>query len=118
LPFDAEIMICSGRELIDAVAHAPFDAHPPSSDIVRFVNVMSKPVRTLPALPLNLPADAWLVKLISVHGRFLFGLYRRQMRAITHLGRLEKQLGLAMTTRNWNTISAIVKVLKREPDCS
>jgi hypothetical protein len=34
------------------------------------------------------------------------------MRTITYLGQVEKRLGVSATTRNWNTINAIVKVLK------
>jgi hypothetical protein len=39
------------------------------------------------------------------------GLYRRQMKAIRYLGKLEKLLGVPATTRNWNTIKKVVKVL-------
>ena len=112
LPFEPEIMICSDREMMDAVSRAPFDKQSSDPRIVRFVGVMSRRARSLPPLPLNLPAGEWLVKLIAVHDRFVFGMYRRQMGAIGQLGRVEKLLGVAITIRNWNTISAIVRALE------
>src|SRR5262249_32778893 len=112
LPFEAEIMICSGRELITAAAENPFIGQPSGPDIVHFVGVLAKRLRELPNLPLILPTDNWLLRVISIQDRFAFGVYRRQMRAISCLGQVEKRIGVPVTVRNWNTISAIVKVLK------
>jgi uncharacterized protein (DUF1697 family) len=36
------------------------------------------------------------------------------MKAIGYLDRLEKVFGVPMTTRNWNTILAIARILKNE----
>jgi len=33
------------------------------------------------------------------------------MKAISYLGKIEKKFGVAATTRNWNTIEKVVKVL-------
>jgi hypothetical protein len=33
------------------------------------------------------------------------------MKAIGYLGKIEKLLGVAATTRNWNTIEKVVKTL-------
>ena len=41
----------------------------------------------------------------------MFGMYRRHMKTISYLGSLDKVFGAPATTRNWNTITAIVKVL-------
>ncbi len=112
LPFEAEIMICSGREIIAATAANPFAGHPAGPDIVHFVGVLGKRPRNLPDLPLSLPADNWLLKLIAIQDRFAFGLYRRQMRAISYLSQVEKRMGVPVTVRNWNTITAIIKALK------
>jgi uncharacterized protein (DUF1697 family) len=112
LPFEAEIMICSGREILDAVAADPFDGQPSGPGIVRFVSVLARRSHVLPVLPLTLPSEEWLVKLIAIRDRFAFGLYRKQMRTMSYLGRIEKQLGVPATTRNWNTISSIAKLLQ------
>src|SRR5215470_7608654 len=112
LPFEAEIMICSGRELIAAAAENPFKGQPSGLDIVHFVGVLAKRPRELPELPLSLPADNWLLRLIAIQDRFAFGVYRRHMRVISFLTQVEKRMGVPVTTRNWNTITAIIKVLK------
>ena len=112
LPFEAEVMICRGQELIAAAADSPFDGNPPASDLVRFVSVLAKAPRVLPSIPLCIPEDGrWLLRILSVRDRFLFGIYRREMKAIGCLGRLDKLFGAPATTRNWNTIAAILKLL-------
>src|SRR5437667_7139866 len=86
---------------------------PPGPNIVRFVSVLAKRLRALPPLPLSLPSDDdWLLKIIAIQDRFVLGLYRRQMKAISYLGKVEKKFGVAATTRNWNTIQKVVKELQ------
>jgi hypothetical protein len=53
----------------------------------------------------------WLLKILSRKDRFIFGLYRRDMKVISYLGQLDHLFGVPVTTRNWNTIEAITKVL-------
>ena len=112
LPFKCEIMICPGRDILKLAAKDPFAGQESGENITRFVNVLHKPLRKRPPLPLSLPSDDdWVAKIIAIQGRFVLGVYRREMRAITYLGKLEKQLGVPATNRNWNTIQKIVPVL-------
>jgi len=112
LPFETQVMICTGRELITAVAKNPFEASPPASNIVRFVSVLAKRPRLSPLMPIRIPAEGkWLLKILSIHDRFVFGVYRREMKAIGCLGTMDKLLGVPATTRNWNTINAVLKIL-------
>jgi hypothetical protein len=84
LPFKCEIMICPARDVIRLASKDSFSRQPLGPKIVRFVSVLAKRLRTLPPLPLTLPSDNdWLVKIIAIQDRFVLGLYRRQMRAIT-----------------------------------
>ena len=53
------------------------------------------------------------MKVLAVHNRFLFGIYRREMKAISALGKLDKLFGVSVTTRNWNTVRAILKLLEK-----
>jgi hypothetical protein len=77
------------------------------------VSILAKPVRIQASLPIMLPADGpWLVRLIALDGRFVFGTYRRHMKTIGYLGQIDKIYGVLATTRNWNTIMAIVRILK------
>ena len=113
LSFKCEIMICPARDIIKLASKDPFARQPSGPNITRFVNVLHKPLRKPPPLPLSLPSpDEWLLKIIAIQGRFVLGLYHRQMKAISYLGKLEKFLGAPATTRNWNTIEKVVKILK------
>jgi uncharacterized protein (DUF1697 family) len=112
LPFETEVMICTGRDLISLASSDPFADEPIRPDIVRFVSVFAKRPRLLPSTPISLPADGkWLLRILATEDRFLFGLYRRQMKAIGYLGTIDRLFGAPATTRNWNTITAIIKVL-------
>ena len=126
LPFKCEIMICSARAIIKLASKDPFSRQPSGPDITRFVSVLHKPLRrsirsdlnrtstASPArTPLSLPSDDdWLLKIIAIQDRFVLGLYRRQMKAISYLGKVEKLLGVPTTTRNWNTIEKVAKILR------
>jgi uncharacterized protein (DUF1697 family) len=115
LPFKCEIMICPAGDVIKLASKDPFSQQSSGPNIVRFVSVLAKRLRALPPLPLSLPPDdEWLVKIIAIESRFVLGLYRRQMKAITYLGKIEKLLGVPATTRNWNTIQKVVNVLKQD----
>jgi uncharacterized protein (DUF1697 family) len=114
LPFKCEIMICPARDIMRLTSKDPFPLQPSDPSVTRFVNVMAKPLRAPPALPLSLPSDEdWLLKIIAIQNRFVFGLYRRQIKAISYLGKIEKLLGVPATTRNWNTIEKIARILEQ-----
>jgi uncharacterized protein (DUF1697 family) len=51
------------------------------------------------------------VRILAREDRFVVGLYRRHMKVISYLGTLDRVFGVPVTTRNWNTITAIAKVL-------
>ena len=112
LPFDAEIMICQGREIVKLTSRDVFSGHPARAEVVRFVSVLSRLPRSAPRLPMQLPSGGqWLLKVLARDGRFVVGLYRREMKVIGYLGTLDRLFGVPASTRNWNTILAIAKVL-------
>ncbi|MGH9147845.1 MAG: DUF1697 domain-containing protein [Vicinamibacterales bacterium] len=112
LPFDAEIMICEGREIVRLMSQNHFAGQPVRADIVRFVSILSQRPRSAPSTPLSLPSSGrWLVKILASEGRFVFGMYRRHMKVISYLGTFDRLFGIPATTRNWNTITAIARVL-------
>ena len=114
LPFKCEIMICPARDIIKLAAKDPFSRQPSDPNITWFVNVLAKRLPVRPVLPLSLPSDKdWLLKIIAIQDRFVLGLYRRQMKAISYLGKIEKKFGVAATTRNWNTIEKVVTILRQ-----
>jgi uncharacterized protein (DUF1697 family) len=113
LPFECEIMIVPAKAIVDLVRRDPFVGQPSGPGITRFVNVLAERLRRPPPFPLFLPSDDdWLLKILSIQGRFIFGVYRREMKAITYLGKIEKLVGVPATTRNWNTIEKVAKILK------
>jgi uncharacterized protein (DUF1697 family) len=113
LPFKCEIMICPARDIIKLTSKDPFARQPSGENITRFVNVLHKRLSAPPRLPLTLPSDNdWLLKIIAIQDRFVLGLYRREMKAIGYLGKIEKMLGVPATTRNWNTIEKVSKILQ------
>ena len=113
LPFKCEIMVCPARDIIKLASKDPFARQPAGPDITRFVNILAKRLPSPPPLPLSLPSDDdWVLRIIGIEDRFVLGLYRRQMKAISYLGKIEKLLGVPATNRNWNTIEKVAKILK------
>jgi uncharacterized protein (DUF1697 family) len=114
-----EIMICAATDILDLASADPFARHPSGPDIIRFVNVLAKPVPASSDVTrhssLCLPSENdWLLKIIAIQNRFVLGLYRRQMKAIGYLGKLEKLLKIPGTNRNWNTILKVAQILSED----
>jgi uncharacterized protein (DUF1697 family) len=116
LPFVAEIVVCQGREITNLVSKDPFKGESVRPGVVRFVSVLSQRPRLRPATPMRFPSSGqWLMKILTRRNRFVFGMYRRHMKVIGLLGALDRLYGVSVTTRNWNTIAAIAKVLRNDP---
>src|SRR5215468_833151 len=116
LPFKCEIMICTACDIIELASTDPFAEYACEPDITRFVNVLARRLAHPPALPVCLPSENdWILKIIAIQNKFVVGLYRRQMKAISYLGKIEKLLGVPATNRSWNTILKVAKIL--EADC-
>jgi uncharacterized protein (DUF1697 family) len=116
LPFAAEIMICSGTDVLSFTDGDPFPAQPTGNDIIRFTSVLAKRCPRMPPLPVTIPARGrWSVRILGCQGRFVFGLHRREMKAIGYLGQLEKLFGVPVTTRQWGTMLALRKLLQNAP---
>jgi uncharacterized protein (DUF1697 family) len=114
LPFNCEIMICPARDITKLASKDPFPKQPSDPNITPFVNILAKRLPSPPPLPLSLPSDNdWLLKIIAIENRFVFGVYRRQMKTIGYLGKIEKLLGVPATTRNWNTIQKVAQILRQ-----
>jgi len=133
LPFEAEMVICDGRDVVRVAMENPFGGEPSRPDIVRFVSILSqanraqanrakanlakvvraKVDRAVMSIPCAFPPSGeWYVRVIGSEKRFVFGEYRRHMKTIGYLGQIDQMFGGRATTRNWNTITAIVQILK------
>jgi uncharacterized protein (DUF1697 family) len=112
LPFKCEIMICPGRDILRLAAKDPFANAPSGPNLTRFVSVLAKRLHNPPPLPFHLPSEKdWGLKIIAILGRFILGVYVREMKAISYLGKFEKQLAVPTTTRSWSTIEKVAAVL-------
>lgn len=112
LPFDSEIVICRDREILGLMSQSPFAHQTVRPNEVRFVSILARRPRMEPSMPMSFPPTGrWLLKILGRKDRFVFGLYRRHMKVISYLGAVDRLFGVTVTTRNWNTITAIAKVL-------
>ena len=123
LPFECEIMIVPAKAIADLVRHRtdspgrarkdPFARQPSGPNITRFASVLHKQPEKLPPIPLCLPSEKdWLLKILKIEKQFVLGIYRRQMKAIGYLGKIEKILGVPATTRSWSTMEKVLKILE------
>src|SRR5258706_6458816 len=91
----------------------PFAIEPLVRDVVRFVRVLSKAARRRVSLPIALPEGGeWLVRIIGSKNRLVYGVYRRHMKTIGYLGQIDRLFGAPATTRSWNTILSVLRILK------
>lgn len=112
LHFKCEIMICPAGDVLKLWTSDPFADEARGAGVTRFVSVVARRLRSKPELPLSLPSrTGWLLKVIDIRGRFVLGVYKREIKAISYLSQLEKQLGVATTTRSWNTVEKIAELL-------
>jgi uncharacterized protein (DUF1697 family) len=113
LPFEAEVVFCDGSDLIRLELENPFGAEPSRPDVVRFVSVLSKARRGAPSLPIAVPEGGkWFVRIIGSRHRLVFGVYRRNIKTIGYLGQIDELFGAPATTRSWNTILSLLRILK------
>ena len=116
LPFVAEIVVCQGRDITALISKNPFAGQSLRGGVVRFVSVLAQRPRLTPPTPMRFPSSGqWLMKILTRRKRFVIGMYRRHMKVIGLLGGLDRLYGVSATTRNWNTIAQIAKVLRSEP---
>lgn len=116
LPFVAEIVVCQSREIVNLLSKDPFEGHSVRPDVVRFVSVLSRRPRLAPSTPMQFPSSGqWLMKILARRNRFVIGMYRRHMKVIGYLGALDRLYGVPATTRNWNTLARIARVLHEDP---
>ena len=115
LPFVAEVVVCQGRDITSLFSKNPFEGQSVRRGVVRFVSVLSQRPRLTPSTPMRFPSSGqWLMKVLTRRKRFVIGMYRRHMKVIRFLGALDRLYGVPVTTRNWNTIAAIARVLRND----
>lgn len=116
LPFETHVVTCDAADVLALEKGVSFGEGSDAADIVRFVSVLAAPPRArLPKMPFGIPAnDDWYVRIVGRKKEFVYGIYRRHMKTISYLGQIDKALGVPATTRNWNTVAAVIKILKSD----
>ena len=113
LPFDAEIALCDEGDVRGLEAAHPFGSRAAQPGVVRFVSVLTKPGLAGAVAPVWIPSKTnWLLRVVAADGQFVFGEYRRHMKTIGYLGKLDSLFGAPATTRNWNTVQQVLTILK------
>jgi uncharacterized protein (DUF1697 family) len=113
VPFEAKLAFCDSSDLIQLELDNPFGSEPSSPDMVRFVSILSKTGRCQTSFPITLPeAGQWFVRIIGSQNQLVFGVYRRHMKAIGYLGGIDELFGAPATTRSWNTMLSVLRILK------
>src|SRR5437870_4353072 len=94
LPFETHVVICQGRDLLKLVSRDPSGRQPMGSDVVRFVSILAKRPALVPPMPMSLPSGGkWILRILEVENRFVLGHYRRQMKAVSYLGTIDRIFG-------------------------
>jgi uncharacterized protein (DUF1697 family) len=113
LPFEATIASCDGDELLRLEADNPFGTEPLAPDVVRFVSILSTAARRKVSLPAALPETGeWFVRILGLKNRLVSGVYRRRMKTIGYLSQIDRLFGASATTRSWNTLLSVLRILK------
>jgi uncharacterized protein (DUF1697 family) len=113
LPFETTIAICDGRDVSRLIASEPYAREPAKPGVVRFISVLTGSPRSGMVLPMTLPRRGrWLVKILARDRRIIVGQYRRHMKTIAQLGRIDDVFGVPATTRSWNTMVTIAETVK------
>lgn len=114
LPFEAEIMICPGRDVIGLVSADPFPPNTGAEGVRRYVSVLAKRPQRTPDLPIRHPEKGdWQVRIVGLRGRFALSLWQRTGKSMVYANEVvEKQFATPATTRNWDTFSKICQVLR------
>jgi uncharacterized protein (DUF1697 family) len=88
-----------------------FAEAPTEKDVGYFVSVLQKAPRLKPSLPIVEPVGRnWEVRVIAIAGKFVLSM--RQTGRTYSNEVVEKHFGVPATTRSWNTIQSIRKILE------
>jgi uncharacterized protein (DUF1697 family) len=115
LPLDAVVAFCDSSDLIRLEMDNPFRTERAHPDLIQFVSILSKAGRSKATLPVAIPEEgAWFVRIMGSRNRLLFGVYRRHMKTIGHLSRIDDLFSAQATTRSWSTILSVLRILKSD----
>ncbi len=114
LPFETAIMICPDDEILGLIRDEPFAKRSPPQGIQRFVSVLEEAPKARPSLPIDRPeGKGWEVRVERIVGRYALSLRKAGLTGRFYPNEvIEKTLGIAATTRGWNTLVTVQKILE------
>ncbi len=115
LPFEPEIVVHPASRILALVASDPFRGVTFSRDLRGWVAALAGRPKARPELPLFKPRGRdWSVRLDKVEDGFAIGLSRRRPGGSVYPGEvLEGALGVAATTRWWETFQRLAALLEK-----
>lgn len=115
LPFAPAIIVRPAKEILALVASDPFRGVSFSRDLRGWVAALAGRPKARPELPLARPRGRdWSVRLDRIEGDFAMGLSRRRPEGSVYPNSLiEDELGVAATTRWWETFERLAALLEK-----
>jgi uncharacterized protein (DUF1697 family) len=113
---ECDIMLRSARWVQDLVKAAPFKDVESGSGTKLYVAFLSRRPRIKLRLPLVSSTDA--LEIVAASGNEAFVISRRKENGFFGFPNnfVEKEFGVPATSRNWSTITRIVRLLRTEAD--
>ena len=112
LPFRPELIICPAHDVLALACGSGFRDAPGGKAIGRFVSVLQQVPRLKPKLPIEQPVGGkWEVRIVAVVGRFASSVRRIGQTYSNAVA--EKHFGVPATTRNWNTLETVCRILEK-----
>jgi uncharacterized protein (DUF1697 family) len=114
LKFEPELAIMPAQEILALARSEPFPRVAFSKDLRGWVAVLCRRPSLHPALPFATPAGkSWCVRFDRVEGSFALGLWQRRPGGSLFPNQVvEKALGVPATTRYWETIQRLAKLIE------
>jgi uncharacterized protein (DUF1697 family) len=114
LSFEPGIVIRPAGDVLALVRSEPFRGISFSKDLRGWVAALGGLPKVQPALPLAAPeGKSWSVRLDKVEGGFALGLWRRRPGGFVFpTNFVEDMLGVAATTRWWETLQRVALLLE------
>jgi uncharacterized protein (DUF1697 family) len=108
-----ELMVRSARDMRRIIAAEPFGPLTSDKAIKLYVVFLSRKPKQVPPLPQRLEKEA--LELVAVIGREAYVVSRKKPGTVMYgfpNQFVEKALGVPATSRNWNTVVKIAKLVK------
>jgi uncharacterized protein (DUF1697 family) len=113
LPFDPPMMVVRGEEVLRILRANPVGSGRLPPGVRRFVSVAGGRLSKEVPLPIEVPgAENWGVRVLAVDGPFAMGIQRRLgPRLIYPNDVVERAFGVETTTRWWETLESVGRLL-------